>query len=188
MSELVHLDVIPPELCTSAEVERILGIKNFMSTRTRKRFAGLRYARVYHKRHEVYVFNRAEVEACRYKPCPEGYINSREAAQIMGLTTLNGTAEKWLLQQGVPRKKIQARHSYWAWKRSAVEAVADRYWEKLDPQEWLPTAQAADILGMSNANVHRFAGKGRIIKRNVRTKAFFSRESVEQFKESRRSD
>lgn len=181
-----RIDSIPPELCTMPELEAILGIKRFPVLRHKKRFSKLRFAEVFYQGKRIHLFNRAEVEALRYKGMPKGYILSKEAAALLGVTTLHDSVVKHLTEHGIKPKWVKAHHSYRAWKKSDIEAFARTYNKKPDSRHWLTTTEAAELLYMSQGSVHRFARQGLLKSQKVGCVCYFSRDSVEKLIESRK--
>lgn len=181
-----RIDSIPPELCTRAELEEILGIKCFPQLRKKKRFSKLRFAEVVYQGKLVLLYNREEVKALRYKGMPKGYILSKEAATLLGLNTLHESVVQHLTEHGIKPLWVKAHHSYRAWKKSDIEAFARTYNKKPDSRHWLTTAEAAELLYMSQGSVHRFARQGLLKSQKVGCLCYFSRDSVEKLIESRK--
>lgn len=122
-----RVDSIPPELCTIEEARVILGLKDRSAINMRsKRFQKLRYTRVCYNKTTITLFNRAEVEALRYKPIPQGYITLKKAKLLLGYsaTTSDSTALSCLKKHNIPRVLVKAHHSHLAWQESAVKQLA----------------------------------------------------------------
>lgn len=113
--------MIPSELVTRKEAMEILGIKSD-AVFNRKRFNSLRYTAVIYKGSQIILYNRKEVEALKYKPCPDGYINIEEAMKILGLASKSHICDL-LRDHGLIPVRVKAHHSYYAWNREAVENV-----------------------------------------------------------------
>lgn len=113
--------MIPSELVTRKEAMEILGIKSD-AVFNRKRFNSLRYTAVIYKGSQIILYNRNAVEALKYKPCPDGYINTKEAMKILGLSGQCYVCNL-LRNHGLIPVRVKAHHSYYAWNREAVENV-----------------------------------------------------------------
>ena len=122
----IRLEEIPAELCTRKEAAVILGLKGSAIGRN-QRFKSLPFAYAVYKGKRIVLYNRKAVEALKYEPCPDGYINVKKAAAILGFKLESGGSSthtlKTLRKHGVQPKVVEAHHTFYVWERSAVEAV-----------------------------------------------------------------
>ena len=120
-----RIDVIPPELCTQKEASQILGLKSSCNLCKEHRFQALQFAYVIYNGNRIKLYNRKAVEALKYEPRPDGYIDANEAQRILGITvTVNHSAVLQIMKRySVPRVWVKAHHSHWVWERKAVEKL-----------------------------------------------------------------
>ena len=115
-----RIDEIPAELCTRKEALEILGLRTTCQHRTRS----LPFSYVVYNGQRIILYNRKSVEALRYKPCPDGYVSTKEACKIIGISPkANDYLIKLLQKHSVNKIWVEAYHSYYAWKREDVECV-----------------------------------------------------------------
>lgn len=122
----IRIDKIPAELCTRKQAAEILGLHGSAIGRN-QRFKSLQFAYAVYKGKRIVLYNRKAVEALKYAPCPDGYVNVKDAASILGfkLEPCGGSEHtiRTLRKHGVQCKLIKAHHSYLVWKREDVEKV-----------------------------------------------------------------
>jgi hypothetical protein len=124
---LPSIDTIPPELCTRDEAAEILGLGRSSSLTARtSRFRKLRFARVRHNGTTKILYNRAEVERYKYPEKPEGYVDTTEAAAMLGFQRAT-TAVEYLRKMGIPRKLMKASKPYYVYEKAHVEALSALY-------------------------------------------------------------
>ena len=120
---LPRIETIPPELCTREEAAVILGLSRSSSLTARKpRFKKLRFARVVHNGTTKVLYNRAELERYKYPEKPEGYVDSTEAAAMLGFQCAT-TAVEYLRKMGIPRTLMKASYPYYIFEKAHVKAL-----------------------------------------------------------------
>lgn len=120
---LPSIDTIPPELCTRDEAAEILGLGRSSSlTAKSSRFRKLRFARVRHNGTTKVLYNRAEVERYKYPEKPEGYVDTTEAAAMLGFQRAT-TAVEYLRKMGIPRKLMRASYPYYVFEKAHIKAL-----------------------------------------------------------------
>lgn len=104
------IDSIPPELCTVAEIKKMLNLNSYFR-KDSPRYAHLRYTTVCYKGRSLVLFNRKEIEALRFPSAPpRGYIDVYAAAPLLGLTTSARDRQKaisWCQILNIPCKQIR---------------------------------------------------------------------------------
>ena len=123
-----QIDSIPPELCDGEEAAKILGLTK-AALFYKVRFGKLRFATVYHNGAIKYLYNRKEIERYKYPPRPEGYYDSKEAAECLGFNRAD-TAVTYMRKMNVPRMLIKASHPYYLYKIEDVKELRRRRLKK----------------------------------------------------------
>lgn len=118
-----RIDKIPDELCTQKEALQILGLKASCNLGTEHRFQSLQFAFVIYNGYRIKLYNRKAVEALKYQPPPDGYVDAKEVQRIWGITVNQSAVLQLMKRHSVPRVWVKAHHSYWVWERKAVEKL-----------------------------------------------------------------
>lgn len=120
-----RIEEIPAELCTQKEALQILGLKSSCNLGTEHRFQSLQFAYVVYKGYRIKLYNRKAIEALKYQPPPDGYVDANEVQRILGITVTGDRSAvlKLMKRYSVPRVWVKAHHSHWVWERTAVEKL-----------------------------------------------------------------
>lgn len=148
----IRLDEIPAELCTRKEAMQMLGLKSNCTFGKEDRFKSLLFTYVVYKGKRIVLYNRKAVEALKYEPRPDGYLNAREVAKMLGYSLNNGSCyiHQIMQEYGVSRKLVKAHHPYYVWKREDVEWVKTMK-TKTVPKGYISTKEASEILHMRSS-------------------------------------
>lgn len=127
----LHLESIPPELCTAEEAKKILGMKSYLSF-NKERYKNLRYTYAVWNNYRVILYNRAEVEALKLPDGPpDGWITVKQAAPLLGQfgKCAQENTLAMLKRAGLQGRMFTSRQNHRAhfiYKRADVEALAEK--------------------------------------------------------------